>query len=313
VWAGLEVMTRPYYTWKRKLFLLFVLAVVFIPVGPLRVYTHDHNWDQTFYGWLVGVVWAVVIWLIDRFILARFVLEPFFTWRIARFLFKYDYDPEFVYSHWKGEKYHDAVVDADEVRPRTRRQFLPWNRSLIVGWHLLCAVLVTLLGIMGIICGVLKHQRDPDCDRAAWGLTIGTGVMTIIIGILLFLVSFTVQRKLWFKIPWPYIVMHDLWWVIGFFLWDTGTLVLGALDATDESENCPASGTDVARAWLVLWLALMLSLFVLFVIAYILWDLRDLYSRKAVEPSARGPLPLDEIPANAGNNKHLQHHRLQAA
>jgi membrane-associated phospholipid phosphatase len=314
-WCFFEVLTRPYYTWRRRIFLIFVTGVVFIPVGPLRLVVHDHTWRQVWAGMVAGVLWGFIVWVVDRFIIARFLMEPFFSSRIARILLKYDYDPEFLYSHWKGVKYETALLQAHEG-PRVRRQFLPWNRGLIVGWHFLCALIITILGITGIICGYLKHWRNPDCDRAAWGLLIGCGILTIIAGLLYFVVTVTLHRKLWFRKPWPYIVMHDLWWLIAFLLWEIGTLNLGGIDAVDDSENCPPPGViDVARAWLTAWYCTIAALFVLHLIAYILWDLRDLYSRKEVAEDARGPLPIKEVPNHGGNQaeKNLQHRHNQPA
>jgi len=233
---------------------------------------------------LCGFLWATIFWLFIRFIFARFMLEYLESWKPARIIFRNDYDPKFLYSHWKGNKYEaktkgqkDTGTTAKVTGTTKERN---WPRMHIFAFHMTYIIINVLLGILGIIIGAIQHDRDPNCDKAAPTSIISAGCVTILSAMVLGWIAFLVWIKLSPKMEqwswhqdalsyshyfWTFVAFEAAYWCIA------GTATV--------TQNCQSTiSFNIGLFYFAFWFAVEGVLLIVYFIFGYIWDFLPLFS-----------------------------------
>eukprot|EP01118_Nematostelium_gracile_P008109 TRINITY_DN2672_c0_g1_i4.p1 TRINITY_DN2672_c0_g1~~TRINITY_DN2672_c0_g1_i4.p1 ORF type:complete len:455 (+),score=100.45 TRINITY_DN2672_c0_g1_i4:34-1365(+) len=287
IYATWEAAFHPTWPWKKKLIIIVLMAIIFLPVGPGRVHVGDHTWEQIGVAYFAGFIWGTLyFWIIGFLLFQKFLLEPLFSLHWVRRLISNDYQPGFNRSWWKGEKYKAKAAND------TRHQYgylwglmhKPlWKKlpKMALYWILAVIPIVhTIMGIITIVLGSLKI--DSNCEITAGKIIHGIGALSLIGAYLEFVILATVIIR--FEKPKFYdekfypelqqvLFFTDLFVLLAAVLFDFGVSF-----ATDYEKNCPISGSDYGNVAVAFWSSLFGFTFLYgFVMLYVL-RLDDLFS-----------------------------------
>ena len=191
-WAVFETIFRPNWTYLRKFLILLIAFIILIPIGPFRVVLKDHTFVQIEAGWVFGIIWGIFNIVLIRFIFARFALEPLYCFTIFRWFFQNDYDPKFRYSHWQGAyfKKHSGT----NLKYYYDYHFWEVYRVLFL-FYLTIGFANLTFGVWGVIVGPIQKTKDSECDRAAWALSSGSGVFSLILSGFMFVIIYLFYKR----------------------------------------------------------------------------------------------------------------------
>eukprot|EP01119_Soliformovum_irregulare_P004633 TRINITY_DN156_c0_g1_i1.p1 TRINITY_DN156_c0_g1~~TRINITY_DN156_c0_g1_i1.p1 ORF type:complete len:464 (-),score=90.41 TRINITY_DN156_c0_g1_i1:25-1356(-) len=321
-WIAIETILNKDWATKKKVIIVVLDALIYLPVGPWRNWVQDHSWEQIGVGMGIGVFWGALFYIITRFVVQRY-LEYIMAWKPIRWLrVKNDYHPNFQNSLHKGEKYRELCRKHDEAdaarNAKIRAQPIinttqTWNRKKVLMLHVFYIIAIFLLGALGVPLGIYKGYavRGLNCELGTSGAAIAQACMTMLTALSFIPVAYLINLKLDNKHYYPEL-LQGLLWVVAIFAWEAWFFCWANFALSLQIDGCPAeTSQDYSLIYAIIWSGVCLFLAIFGVFAYFKYHITRLYSPNLYPYNSVDPTRRDENQpvgtlGNSGQNPKIQ-------
>jgi hypothetical protein len=274
IYASLETIFYRDFSILKKIILVILYGIAFIPQGPLRYYIGDHTWIQVGTAIGIGAYLGITYFLFNRFVLQRYLLERIFSWKITKILrIRNDYQPDYHNSVYKGEKVKEDEKSEDKKKPSKWRSLSTGQIMLL---NSLIPVISACLGIIGIIFGRLKWY-STDCGPASFQILFDIGVITLFYFltycVILVIIYLRLKKNMFLG------TFNQGCWYLTTFLWFQTLIYLVCLVysvSNDSKSTCYYS--DLTYIYIFLFSGLQIVMIIYMITIYVVFDLDTLFT-----------------------------------